>query len=602
MCSDKPHINILSLDSCVGCRACENICSAHAIQMVEDREGFIYPTVNDDACTSCGTCIKVCPMLIDSSNSVDSGKAFLCTTSESKYYKNSATIGLCTMLAERVIHNGGIVFGCWLDESDWKAYHIEVNSISELEKIRNSKYIQSDTTDSFLSVKHYLKNGREVLYIATPCQIAGLKLYLRRDYDNLYTIDLICHGVYSHKLLNEEIKYWKSKVGGDVYNFKFRSKRRYPWISGGVINFDYKKFGFTRHLECHGRYSPTYFCYAYNGNNQSYNLRPACYSCKFRNSSRYGDLTVGDSWFVDECYKKSFEASASNNGLSLVIANTIKGLSFFKKIESLINVHKIPLEAAFVQPALLPIQREMPKERALIYDSIESGKYSEVINGIFNVDLWVNYLKEKQSYSKKKVKKIIKKLLLWEQLKKIKHYFKELTTGYEWWYINSWLCNFPSIRFRNRKLRKMGMQMTKNVRLYAGFHIRNPKGIVVEDGVSIGPKVLLDGRNGLTIRKNAVIGYEAIIWTMNHDYNDLHFCTNGGPVEIGEYAWVCSRSIILPNIKIGKGAVVASNAVVTKDVPPFAIVAGIPAKVIGYRDEKEYKYGYTAINSKEHFS
>ena len=201
-----------------------------------------------------------------------------------------------------------------------------------------------------------------------------------------------------------------------------------------------------------------------------------------------------------------------------------------------------------------------------------------------------------------KIKKIIKTILLWEQIKQFKRFVTNLRTGFQWWYINHFLCNIPSIRIRNKRLRKFGMQMSKDVRLYAGFHIRNPKGIIVEDGVSIGPKVLLDGRNGLTIKKNAVIGYEAIIWTMNHDYNDTHFEVNGGPVEIGENAWICSRSIILPNVKIGKGAVVASNAVVTKDVPPYAIVGGVPAKIIGQREEKNYQYGYKSINSTEHCS
>ena len=116
----------------------------------------------------------------------------------------------------------------------------------------------------------------------------------------------------------------------------------------------------------------------------------------------------------------------------------------------------------------------------------------------------------------------------------------------------------------------------------------------------IGPKCLIDARCGLTIRKNAVIAYEAIIWTLNHDYNDIMFCGKGAPTEIGEYSWVCSRSIILPGIKVGRGAVIASGAIVTKDVPPFAIVAGVPAKIIGYREEKDYCYGYHQSNDTTH--
>lgn len=110
--------------------------------------------------------------------------------------------------------------------------------------------------------------------------------------------------------------------------------------------------------------------------------------------------------------------------------------------------------------------------------------------------------------------------------------------------------------------------------------------MIIEDGVSIGPNVLLDARCGLRIRKNSVIAYEAIIWTLNHDYNDDYFCGKGGPVEIGEYVWICSRAIILPGVKIGNGAVVASGAIVTKDVEPYTIVAGVPAKEISKREKK----------------
>lgn len=161
-----------------------------------------------------------------------------------------------------------------------------------------------------------------------------------------------------------------------------------------------------------------------------------------------------------------------------------------------------------------------------------------------------------------------------------------------WWMTNSVICYCPSKRIRRGWLKLLGMKINGNAMFYEGYHIRNPKGITIEDGVSIGPKVLLDGRKGLRIGRSVVIAYEAIIWTLNHDYNDVNFCGKGALVEIGEYAWICSRSIILPGIKIGKGAVVASGAIVTKDVPDYAIVAGIPAKVIGQREIKDYQYGY----------
>jgi len=170
--------------------------------------------------------------------------------------------------------------------------------------------------------------------------------------------------------------------------------------------------------------------------------------------------------------------------------------------------------------------------------------------------------------------------------RKIKIFFRG------WWFTNVFMCNAPLPSIRRWYLRKVGVKINGNAMFYEGIHVRNPQGIIIEDGVSIGPKVLLDGRMGLHIGKSVVIGYEAIIWTLNHDYNDINFKTAGGGVFLGDFSWICSRSIILPGIKIGNYAVVASNAVVTKDVPKYAIVAGIPAKIIGYREKKDYDYGY----------
>ena len=143
--------------------------------------------------------------------------------------------------------------------------------------------------------------------------------------------------------------------------------------------------------------------------------------------------------------------------------------------------------------------------------------------------------------------------------------------------------------------------MTCDVKFIGKPSIRNPKGLCIEDGVSIGPGVLLDARKGLTIHKNAVIAYQAVIWSLNHDYNNSNFLGKGAPTEIGQYAWICSRSIIMPGVKVGDGAIVASGAIVTKDVPPYTIVAGVPAKPIGKREQKAWEYGYKACNDFSHF-
>lgn len=155
--------------------------------------------------------------------------------------------------------------------------------------------------------------------------------------------------------------------------------------------------------------------------------------------------------------------------------------------------------------------------------------------------------------------------------------------------VNSIISNFPSRRFRLLMLRFWGGKIGK-IALFGHFEIRNVKGLKIANGCSIGPRVRLDARSGLTIKENVTIASEVMIWTLHHDYNDLNFKQTGGPVTIESYAWICSRAIILPNVVIGKGAVVASGAVVVKDVPPFSVVGGVPAKVIGTREEKDYAY------------
>ena len=165
-------------------------------------------------------------------------------------------------------------------------------------------------------------------------------------------------------------------------------------------------------------------------------------------------------------------------------------------------------------------------------------------------------------------------------------------------YYHSYLCDvcLPRAITNKRRikiLKKVGAVILGPVRTMKGLECRMGDGqLVINKGVSLGPGVLLDARMGLEIGESSVIAYQAIIWSLNHDYNDIHFTAKGAKTTIGKYTWICSRSIILPGINVGDYAIVASGAIVTKDVPPYAIVAGIPARIIGYREKRDYEYGY----------
>ena len=244
-----PYIRTQDKKLCSGCTACAATCEHKAISMQEDYEGFLFPVLDNDLCVNCGLCDKVCPMGSDhQANSGQDQKSYLAISEHPEHYCQSATIGICTILARLLVENEGKVFGVSLDESTWKTTHICVSDNEGVEQLRNSKYIQSDLQQTFSEAKDFIKKGVNVLFIGTPCQIAGLKAYLKREYDNLLTIDLICHGVYSYKLIRKEVDYWEHRLHGKISNFKFRSKRR----TGGVINFDLKKAIGSKHYEFFG--------------------------------------------------------------------------------------------------------------------------------------------------------------------------------------------------------------------------------------------------------------------------------------------------------------------------------------------------------------
>lgn len=160
----------------------------------------------------------------------------------------------------------------------------------------------------------------------------------------------------------------------------------------------------------------------------------------------------------------------------------------------------------------------------------------------------------------------------------------------EWFFLNSIISSFPSQTVRIIVLRIMGARIPMSAAVYSGIEYRNPKGLIVGEGTALGHRAILDARMGLNIGKSVCFGTEVMIWTLHHDYNDIDFKAIGGEVNIGDFVWLGSRCILLPGISIGKGAVIAAGAVVTKDVPDFAVVGGIPAKVIATRDVKNYNY------------
>ena len=206
-------------DECVGCGACENVCPVKAISMQENEEGFLYPVVDSDLCVSCNKCNHVCPVQKNEKKAVVS-KAYAAWNKDDAILRGSSSGGVFSILAQYVLRKGGVVCGAAFDEGN-VVKHILVENAADLEKLRGSKYVQSEIGHIFVQIKDLLKSGRQVLFSGTPCQVAGLNSYLEKDFDNLLTVDVACHGVPSPKVWQKYI----FELGKDVSQFNFRDKR-----------------------------------------------------------------------------------------------------------------------------------------------------------------------------------------------------------------------------------------------------------------------------------------------------------------------------------------------------------------------------------------
>lgn len=575
---------------CTGCTACVNACRHSAMVMKPDEEGFLYPSILLDRCVGCRMCIGSCPLSEKKNLSKNYQRLYGAWAKDLELLKQSSSGGIFSLLAKQILQQNGIVFGCAINYNLKQAEHIMIENEHDLFKFRGSKYMQSNLLSTFSQAKEILDKKRKVYYVGTPCQIAGLKAYLKRDYDNLLTSDLICHGVTSNLWFKKEIEYYQQKYKGTISNFRCRSKRKYDWTFGGVIAFDViRKNKVIKQIDIPARYSPMYYCYAYA--DKPYILRPACYNCRFCSMSRVGDITIGDYWGIQSVHPEQMTTNRLKDGISLISLNSINGEKYFNEIKEEIEYFVTDKDKAAQQPALREGEiRRIPEKRAYIYEQLKIVNYEELADKVlFPYNFRHAYKIHKLIYPvrmilkrNKRLKNMIKPFLRFMRIWK-RTIFDEI-------FVNKVVPNIPSRSLRKKALIILGAYIGKNVSLYSSVEIRNASGLKIEDNCSFGKKIVLDARSGLLIKKGAVLGSQVMIWTLQHDYNDINFKTKGAPVEIGEYSWVCSRVTILPGVKIGNYAVVASGAVVTRDVNDYEIVGGVPAKKIGERKKQQYSY------------
>lgn len=339
-------MEICNKSYCTGCGMCSNICPNKAIEMVEMGHGFVYPQIDIDKCVGCRLCIKKCPSNTEKDNKSTISKTYAAWNTEKLTRKESTSGGICSLIEQEIFKDGGVAVGVgWSD--DFCPKHTVAYNEKQTEDFRGSKYVQSNTYDIYDKVRTLLRGGTRVLFAGTPCQIAALKSYLGKDYETLFVVDFVCHGVPSYQCLKKYLDEISLKYRKKITNVRFRYKNPYWDYCNVRIDFsdgmDYQK----------STVDDPYFILF----NIGYTLRESCHSCKYCSVNREGDITLADFWgYQPSCFKMR----DYNKGISLIAINTKKGEDLFNRIKSSLKFEAVSIEAAlktnksFSEPYVVP--------------------------------------------------------------------------------------------------------------------------------------------------------------------------------------------------------------------------------------------------------
>lgn len=351
--------------NCCGCTACLHTCPVQCIAMQEDEEGFLYPVINEASCIHCHKCETVCPVQ-KLENRDGETAAYVGYCRNEAVREKSSSGGIFSVLAEWILQQNGVVFGAAFDR-DFEVCHIAIETKAELEKLRGSKYVQSRLGNAYPEVKQYLEMGRKVLFTGTACQIAGLKSYLNQPYENLYTVDVLCHGVPSPKIWRMYLAHQQKQHSAPVKQIGFRDKR-HGW----------NKYSVTMGFDGTKSYSVPFFEDPYMkmflGN---LNLRPSCYACRFKEIPRITDMTIGDSWGIE----RVLPDLGDDKGVCVILIHSQKGGRMLQEVQEKLITWEAELDEVLPPTADSRKSVAMHPNRKKYLQGLKNGEGFEVLYG-----------------------------------------------------------------------------------------------------------------------------------------------------------------------------------------------------------------------------
>lgn len=589
-------IDIQKKVDCCGCNACGDACPKRAISYKTDSEGFWYPGVDIDKCIDCGLCEKVCPIINVKDLKKNDLPESICYAAEHKNLEvvfDSTSGGLFSALADIMYKSGGYVGGAVFNE-DFKSVRQYIsNDKQDLPRLRSSKYLQSSLDGFYCIVRDLVKAGEHVLVCGSPCQMAALRAFLRRDYENLIIADYICRGINSPKVWGKYIDSFEERYGHKVVYAKAKSKE-YGWrnLTQKVILDDGKSYyetsdqsNFTK-----GYLRTGVYC------------RPSCYDCKFKGYPRMSDITLADFWGIE----KVNTSMEKDLGTSLVMINSKKGERYFETVKGRINYVQVPFNSIEAGNRSLNLSVEPPK--------VSRNEFFEDLDKMTFLQISEKYISPNKIRIKSQVKEILKYLLqiaratqlhivpLYQFLKynTIKEILKRdvlIPTPYCIIEIDKGaklqkkgISVLGQKKFRKSKL-ETRLLVNKGATLQlcgatiigygSDLEVFSNATLSIGDGVktNIGATIICGER--IEIGKDTMLGRHITI----RDNNGSHYMNRQGykntrPVIIGDKVWLTEQCTVMPGVKIGDGAIIGALSLVIRNVPAHCLASGHPAEVI----------------------